>query len=264
MRIGGGSNRADRTLPDLFSRPGPAFGNNDRIIDKFPFITLQKLRPAPGPTARRAIAWRLVASSLAALSLPACEAPAEPPHAADAAVDKAAEPAAPFHSDARAGNCVAGTYFRARLLGAVSGRVDADDGRLRCESGPRPEGQGARLYFALPDGGSGGLAVIVALPTLEPGRDGAELPARLTVILEGEARFFSTQSLETCWADITSSGPQQISADDLPHDTSANDGRRYLLHGQLYCIAPLAEVGGMDSLTMEDTEFRGVLDWGPE
>ena len=269
MRIGGGSNRADRTLQGFFSRPRHAFGNNDRIIDKSSFITLQKFFPAPGSagtvsTARRPVAWCLLASGLVVLCLSACEAPAEPPQAADIAVDKAAEPAAPFNSDARTGKCVAGSFFKAELLGAVNGRIDADAGRLRCEGGPRPEGQGARLYFALPDNGSGGLGVIVALPALEPGRDGAELPARLTVILEGEARFFSTQSLETCWADITSSNPPHASANDLPADASADGGRRYLLRGRLYCIAPLAEVGGMDSVTIEDIEFRSVLDWGPE
>ncbi len=264
MRIGGGSNRVGGTHKGFFSRLRPAFGNNDRIIDQFLFITLQKLFPARasralGPTARGPVASSLAALSLAALGLPACGVPAEPPRASDTLVEEAANPALPFHSDARASHCVADTFFKARLLGVVKGRIDADAERLRCESGPRPDGEGARLYFALPDGDSGGVAVIVALPTLEPGRDGAELPARLTVILEGEARFFSTQSLETCWADITSGN-----LPDAPANEPPGNSRRYLLSGRLYCIAPLAEVGGMDSITIEDAEFRGALDWGPQ
>jgi len=264
VRIGGGSNRTGRTRRGFFSRPGPAFGNNDRIIDKFLFITLQKLFPARAPIAFGPGARGLLVSSLLTLGLPACGAPQEPPRTPEAVADEAANPAGSFPSDARAGNCVAGTFFRARLLGAVNGEIDADAGRLRCEGGPRPEGQGARLYFALPDGGSNGVSIIVALPALEPGRDGLELPARLTVILEGEARFFSTQSLETCWADVTSEDLPLAAPNDVPAGASADDHRRYLLGGRLYCIAPLAEVGGMDSITIENAEFRSVLDWGPQ
>jgi len=238
VRNGSGSNRARTTLEGIFSRLRPAFGNNDRIIDQSSSITLQKLLLVPG---------------LIALALSACEPRAEPPSAAETPAGAAESHSAPFHSDARADKCVAGTFLKARVLGVVRGQLDADAAELRCDGGPRPDGQGARLYFALEDGDSSGFAIIVALPALQPGTDGSELAANVTVILEGEARFFSTQDRDICWADVTS---------EARPDGSANNRRSYLLGGRLYCIAPLAEVGGIDSIMIEDAQFRGLLDWG--
>ncbi|MEO1246598.1 MAG: hypothetical protein AAFX56_13045 [Pseudomonadota bacterium] len=177
------------------------------------------------------------------LGIAGCES-RQAPSAAVATPDDAARNT----SDAPAGDCVANAFFKGRVSGAVQAELDVDRRRLSCEGGPRPDGEGARLYFAIADERSAGLAVIVALPELRRGQGGEELAANVTLILEGEARFFSTQNQQTCWADIAA-------GEHL-------GGARYVTQGRLYCIAPLAEVGGMDSVSVGETEFRGVIDWG--
>lgn len=121
--------------------------------------------------------------------------------------------------------------------------------RLSCAGGPRPDGAGARLRFARELDDGEGLVVILALPTLEPGGTGKELPANVTVIVEGEARFFSSQNRGTCWADVER------------HVTL--DSGSTLAQGRVYCIDPLAEVNGSASVTLDDSLFSGRIDWSP-
>lgn len=121
--------------------------------------------------------------------------------------------------------------------------------QLSCAGGPRPDGAGARLRFARELDNGEGLAIILALPTLEPGATGKELPANVTIILEGEARFFSSQNRDTCWADVER------------HATL--DAGSTLVQGRLYCIDPLAEVNGDASVTLDDSVFSGQIDWSP-
>lgn len=140
--------------------------------------------------------------------------------------------------------------LRARLYGAVSVELDWNSDELECSGMPRPEGNGARLRFAgqLPDTDRR-IALIVAIPDLHRGAAGAEYATRITVIEEGGGRFFSTSSLNNCLTDITA-----LEALD-------DSGDRFRIGGVLYCLSPLAEVNGSSSLSIDELQFSGLLDW---
>ena len=134
-----------------------------------------------------------------------------------------------------------------RLYGAVEADLDWQAGDLSCEGMPRPHGEGARLRFS----GVAGeleLAIIIAMPSLELGAAMQAVPSNVTIIEEGLGRFFSAADLETCWTDIESDGPD-------------GDDTDYRVEGVLYCIAPLAEIGGGASVTLDELEFVGRLSW---
>ena len=93
------------------------------------------------------------------------------------------------------------------------------------------------------------LAIIIAVPGLERGRLANELASNVTLIEEGSGRFFNTTSLENCWTDITWLEPLT--------DTKAG----FAIGGNLYCVAPLAEVNGNTSVSVPELGFRGLIDW---
>ncbi len=177
---------------------------------------------------------------LAALLLVACSDPVT-------ATDGAASPPPPASTVGRA-DCAGDSFLRGRLVGAVAANVDWRADTISCEGGPRPDGDGARLRFARTAGDGGGLAVIIAIPELSRRSTGTEFAANVTLIVEGEARFFSTQNREACWADVRGNEPI--------------GDERYAVEGELYCIAPLAEVNGPDSVMLDELGFRGIVDWG--
>jgi hypothetical protein len=143
--------------------------------------------------------------------------------------------------------CADDAYLEGSILGAINADLAWTPDGLACDGGPRPDGEGIRLSFARsPDDGPG-LTVIIALPTLEKRATGQDLHANVTIIVEGEARFFSTQNRDTCWAAV-----------------SANDnagGERYSIAGEVYCIGALAEVNGDASVTIDGLNFRSRVDW---
>ena len=62
---------------------------------------------------------------------------------------------------------------------------------IQCESMRRPDDRGVRLRFTGEVAGER-LAVIIAMPELEPGVTGPEFDSIVTVTVEGSGRFFST------------------------------------------------------------------------
>lgn len=140
------------------------------------------------------------------------------------------------------------------LYGSLDTTIEWSPGTLECEGMPRPHGAGARLRFAGPVVSAEGeqrLAIIVALPDLEPGVAHAELQATVTLIDEQGARFFSTGDAEVCWSDVKFQRPLS----DSPDNT------RYAIGGILYCVAPLAEMNGDGSVTLVELRYAGQLDW---
>ena len=177
---------------------------------------------------------------LATLFVAACSDPDPAPERAISALLPA--------SDGRETACAGDSFLRGRLLGAIEADIDWASATISCEGGQRPDGAGARLRFARTSDDGSGLAVIIAIPGLSRRSTGTEFAANVTLILEGEARFFSTQNREACWADL--------------HGNEPVGDHRYAIEGELYCIAPLAEVNGSASVTIDGLDFRGLVEWG--
>ncbi len=195
---------------------------------------------------------RPLAALLACLTLAGCGAePPEdsPPAAAEAPAEAPAE--ASFLPDASAGaqDCGEAGRLQADLFGALQGEVRWTATDLRCEGMPRPDGAGARLRFAGPFGAEAQpIAFIIAVPSLAEGETGSEFPSNVTLIAEGQGRFFSTPDLDGCWTDIASQTPL------------AAEGQ-YSIDGQIYCISPIPEVNGSGSVSIDEFTFSGLLDW---
>ena len=138
-------------------------------------------------------------------------------------------------------------YLRASLYGALDGDIVWTDDGLDCEGMRRPNDAGARLRFAGPLGDTR-LAIIVAIPALSPGEVITELASNVTLIEEGDGRFFSTAGNEICWTDIIGQEPMA----DAVHQ----------VEGTLYCISPIPEVNGEASVSIDELNFSGRIDWG--
>lgn len=212
-------------------------GNNDLLSDNNGPHTLQQ-------NDRNWPRWRRFARATGAFltvcgSLAAC-GDASPPEPASAEIHA---------SETRA--CGAGGRLQTELFGAVQAVIDWSASDLECEGMPRPDGQGVRLRFAgfvreidRP------IAFIIAIPALERGATAMELVSHVTLIEEGNGRFFGTADIDTCWTDVTS------------HVALADDDDRYTIAGTLYCIAALAEMNGGANVTVPLLRFTGLVDWG--
>ncbi len=142
-------------------------------------------------------------------------------------------------------------YLAGRLYGAIDAPLDWRGGALACEGMPRPEGAGARLRFArriAPTDAD--LVIIVGIDGLDPDETVTGRAATVTVIDEHASRFYSNSG-EQCWADVI----RQQSAPG-PNDTRAVTGR-------VYCTAALPAVNGQGSISLDELEFRGRIDWAP-
>ena len=173
-------------------------------------------------------------------SVSACEEVSEPAPAAQSAVEPAAE---------LAHQCGDNGFLETELFGALETELHWTAGDLKCEGMPRPGGDGARLRFAGATADGRQIAFIIALPDLRRGAAGIELQSKVTVIEEGQGRFFGTADVDVCWTDIT----------NLEH--IADSDAVFTVSGNLYCVAPLAEINGESDVLIRDLKFRGLLDW---
>jgi hypothetical protein len=138
-----------------------------------------------------------------------------------------------------------------QLYGVLEAQIDWDKYVLECTGMPRPEGRGARLRFAGPAAaGELSLAIIIAIPDLVRDTEDTEFGSNVTLIEEGNGRFFSTPDLNNCLTAIDS-----IEALD-------DSGDRFSIAGTLYCVSPLPEVNGDSSVSIPELTFSGLLDWG--
>lgn len=137
----------------------------------------------------------------------------------------------------------------AELYGGIETTLTWGPGSLACESMLRPQGEGIRLRFE-GEAGAERLVFIIAVPGLARGATASELPANVTLTVEGSGRFFSTPSLESCWVDVSAQDP-------VP-----DEGNRYWVTGELFCVGPLGEINGDASIMLDHFRFTGVADWG--
>lgn len=140
-------------------------------------------------------------------------------------------------------------YLETQLFGGLAVELNWTASDLTCEGMPRPDGDGARLRFAGDTADGRRIAFIIALPELRRGSAGSELQSNVTVIEEGQGRFFSTAEVDVCWTDITSL------------EYIADSDAQFTISGNLYCVAPLAQINGDSDVLIRDLKFRGLLDW---
>lgn len=141
--------------------------------------------------------------------------------------------------------------LQTRIFGGIEADLDWRGSRLDCAGMPRPDDEGARLRFSgvFADGEQQRhLLFILALPTLQPGGTGEELPTTITIIEEDAGRFFSNRDNPVCWTNVESQDPLG------PPDA-------YRIRGVSYCVAPLAELSGSASVSFADLNFTGNLSW---
>ena len=146
-------------------------------------------------------------------------------------------------------------FLRATLHGSLAIGIDWQGRGLACEGMPRPGDDGIRLRFGghLSDAGkTRRVAVILGIEGLLRGETGHELPTNVTLIEEGEGRFFGTRDTNDCWTDVTRQAPVQDAA-----------GGRYALDGTVYCVSPLAELNGASAISFTEMTFSGIVDWEP-
>jgi hypothetical protein len=137
---------------------------------------------------------------------------------------------------------------KSSLYGSIVAEINWSADDMVCDSMRRPNGEGVRLRF-VGDVSGERLAIIIALPDLNPGAMAVEIPSNVTATVEGSGRFFSTPNLDSCWTEV-------ISQTKL-----ANDSDAYIIEGTLFCVAPLGEVNGDTAVSIPEFSFSSILNW---
>ena len=177
--------------------------------------------------------WLLTLLLLAALG--ACEAPAEIEAALTAPQSEL--------------SCGENGALESAMFGAIETSISWAAPVMDCESMPRPDGEGVRLRFAGEVSGER-LAIIIAMPGLNPDTVNVDVPSNVTATVEGSGRFFSTTNLNSCWTEVA-----------LHHPLPLADGS-HAIDGTLFCISPLAEVNGDAAVSIPQLVFSTIVQWG--
>jgi hypothetical protein len=136
-------------------------------------------------------------------------------------------------------------YLRGQLHGDLQVPVDWSGATLRCAGMLRPEGDGLRLLFTSAARSAGPL-IVIGLDGSPEAVDGGEVATSLTVVDQGNGRFYHSGESERCWSQ----------ASVVPDATGA---AAYRVAGRVYCAGALAEVNGPGSVTPGEFEFAGLL-----
>ena len=166
----------------------------------------------------------------------------------DTPSEEAHDEAAPAVAATAASTCGEVGVLQGILSGAIGATLDWPDDALRCESMPRPNAEGVRLRLSGDIAGER-VAIIIAMPDLEPGVTGTEFSSNVTITVEGSGRFFSTANLETCWTDVVKNEPLEETPDT------------HVVVGGLYCVGPLGEINGDAFVDVSNLRFSSVADW---
>ena len=134
------------------------------------------------------------------------------------------------------------------LFGSIERELRWEADEFDCDSMRRPNGAGMRVRFT-GDAANRVVAIILAIPDLQRGQDGSELPTVVTLTVEGSGRFFSTADLDSCFTDIRA------------QPDSAQSKALYDAIGTTYCIEPLGEVNGDAAVSIPRLDFRTRIEW---
>lgn len=168
------------------------------------------------------------------------------PAAKEMPEETTSSPAVAVTAEAR--HCGDDGFLEAQLFGSIERTIDWSARQVDCESMLRPRGEGMRLRFT-------GLAAdqevsfIIAIPDLEQGIDGRELPAVVTLAVEGSGRFFSTANLDTCFTNIEARSGSDETAE------------LYDVSGTLFCVTALGEINGEAAVSIPEIRFQSPISW---
>jgi len=161
------------------------------------------------------------------------DAAATPPPPASAAADASAAMAS--GTDARCVTVAEGS-LRARLDGDFRADIDWAPPLPQCRGGPRPGGDGIRLIYRGDVPGQGPLLVVIGIGPLAAGQDARQVPANVTLVLEGTGLFYATRGDDKCAVDEVRQVP-------------AGDGA-YRLTVRGYCVQPARSLDGSGAVLM--------------
>jgi len=153
----------------------------------------------------------------------------------------------------------AGGYLRAQLRGAITADLDWHDADIRCEGGPRPDGEGLRVSIAgtLPPsaGERAGrtLRFVFGIDTAAAVTDGNALATNLTAIVEsgagsGDPALFATRGDDKC------------TVDRLQRRTAAGaaaGAKDYRVDARGFCLGPATSLDGAERLHVTTFDFAG-------
>ena len=144
-------------------------------------------------------------------------------------------------------------YLRARIRGAVNLDVDWHNAQLECEGGPREDGSGFRLSFAGPLGANGKrLRLVFGIRAPADAARGRALPTNLTVIFEGEQRWFATRGDDKCQLDRMRKEPLRAAS------TGSVPGA-YRVVARGFCVEPATALSGGERILVSRFDFAGRL-----
>ena len=164
----------------------------------------------------------------------------------------------PLPDPVTAGGCLAagGGQLQAELRGALAADLDWHNAEMQCEGGLRPEGDGVRVAIAgpLPADASTGtpartLRIIFGIGLQDSAAGEAlALPTNLTIIVEGEGRFFATRGDDKC-------------AVELLRRTSLPEQAAYLerVEARGYCLGPASDITGDTRVLVPTFSFTALL-----
>ncbi|HSQ70570.1 MAG TPA: hypothetical protein VLM41_10840 [Steroidobacteraceae bacterium] len=137
--------------------------------------------------------------------------------------------------------------LQARLQGAIDGEIDWSAGGGSCLGGVRPDGSGLRMVFrgAAPAGEP--LLIVIGAGPVAPGTSARNVPANVTIVIEGSGRFYATQGDDKCALDTL--------------DQESVDGEPGLLRvtGRGYCVQPARAVGGDGSVLISRFDLLALV-----
>lgn len=138
---------------------------------------------------------------------------------------------------------VADGYLSGTLYGGLDRKIEWRGDSMRCEGGPRPDGDGLRLVFAAPgDASADGLVIVIGISGPIDSLTAAERPANVTIIDETTGRFFSSGRQERCWTTVNSAD---------------GDGTRYRVAGEVYCSGSLPSMSDGSSVSLRGFRYAG-------
>jgi hypothetical protein len=158
----------------------------------------------------------------------------------------------------RATQCLAdaGGYLRAQIRGAINADLDWHDADIRCEGGPRPDGQGLRVSIAGPLPASAGehagrtLRFVFGIQMAATVTDGSALATNLTAIVEGgggsaDAALFATRGDDKCTVDRL----QRRGA------AGGSQAGQYRIEARGFCLGPANSLDGESRLLVTTFDF---------